>query len=266
MEGGSVMSGIYIRIAVSSAPKGGHANGHMITDRTGADLLEHRVRVYQCDGDALLSVIRGEGELWLVRVNGSLVESPDRNPIKLHAGDDIEIDHDGPEARRTSVPVSAAWRGVWTYIIAEIGPVDSAECAVAGLRHLLAGNVNTDAIPFIERALAELLGRRGTDKQFAPIRALRAEPPPCVSEIRIIQRGGGDATAVVFGTHRDEQGRRRYLHFDVWPDYESEAADNGKLVFSRFGEGNRTRLVDPSEVAALVEANAEWLAGKDVAP
>lgn len=258
------MSGIYIRIAVSSAPKGGHANGRMITDRTGADLLEHRVRVYQCDGDALLSVIRSDGELWPVRVNGLLVESPDRKPIVLHVGDEIEIDGRVTGPAWSSIPLPAALRGVWRYVIAELGPVDSPECAVAGLRHLLAGNVNTDAIQFIERALADLLGH-GIHHQLAQVRAVQADPPPCVSEVRI-NKVGEETMAYIFGTHRDEGDRRRYLCFSASSDYhDTEPDEAGKLVYHRSDEGHLSRLADPVEVAGLVEANAEWLAGKDVA-
>jgi hypothetical protein len=154
------MPSIFIRIAVSSAPQGAHANSRMVTDRTGVDLLPHRVRVYQCDGDALLSVIRGEHEVWKVRVNFDPIDRYDGTPIVLRARNVIEIDHG---ENRGSRHVDALWRGVWVYDLDEIGPVDSYACAVAGLRHLLDGNVNTDAIPFIERALA-VLTRGGADE------------------------------------------------------------------------------------------------------
>jgi hypothetical protein len=145
------MPSIFIRILVSSAPSGGGATGRMVTDRAGVDLLPHRVRVYQCDGDALLSVVRGERETWKVRVNFVPIDRYDGTPIVLRARNVIEIDHGDS---RGSSQIEALWRGVWTYDIDEIGSVDSHACAVAGLRHLLAGNVNTDAVPFIERALS----------------------------------------------------------------------------------------------------------------
>jgi hypothetical protein len=256
------MTGIYIRIEVE-APKHAHAPGMMIVDRSGAELLPHSVRVYQCDGDALLSVIRSERDTdtWQVRVNDEVVEHPDRKPLVLKVGDVITVDQDMTAIR--GFPLGSGSRGVWSYTIAEIGPIDSAECTIAGLRHLLARNVNTDAIPFIERALADLLGR-GIHHQLAPIRALQAKPPPCVSEVQIRRRNGEETVAYIFGTYRSKEDCRRYLCFTASPDYhDTEPTEAGKLVYFRNGEADKARLVEPTGVAGLVEANAAWLAGGD---
>lgn len=102
------------------------------------------------------------------------------------------------------------------------------------------------------------------EEQLVQVRELAASPPACVSEVKLVLGYEGETMAYFMGTWRAESGRRRYVCAVAWPDGPDECPnDVGKLVFYRSDQGHMPSMIDPGEVAARVEANADWLTGGD---
>lgn len=101
------------------------------------------------------------------------------------------------------------------------------------------------------------------DEQLEPLRAIAADPPACLSEVRIDEAGPeGEVTVYFLGTWRDDGERRRYVCVVAWPDDDDTHPDDvGKLVAIRSDSDRQPQLFDPTEIAGMLEANADWLMG-----